>query len=371
MIYLDHSATSIHKAEGVKEAMLEALSLGNPGRSGYEIAVQASELLLDCRLELARLLKMECEERIVFTSGATHALNLAIQSFVENKENPLVLSGSMEHNAVARPLQHMKSSGKCRWHSLAGARESFLSSLTDELLEKADLLVLNHVSNVTGCRQPLIEIYQRCQKFNVTFMVDAAQSFGLEPLDSGHADILCASAHKGLQGPMGTGFVAFSETVQLEPIFFGGTGSRSENLEMPEFYPDRLEAGTQNLPGIAGMMAALRQLNNSDLTLRMQKLQKVRSRFFDLLKSFSGIRILGGEIGGSAVSLDIPEKDIGEIAYYLWKNDKICTRVGLHCSPMAHQTLGTYPVGALRASVSHETTEDELLVFAKSLSKYL
>lgn len=369
MLYFDHSATSIEKAKGVSEALVSALAYGNPGRSGYGAAIAGSECLLDARLAAAKLVSCSSVERIIFTSGASMSLNMAIRGLCNENKKTFFATGSYEHNSVTRPLQYLQKQGLVDWQVVQGEGDAFLENLTNLLKrEQVDNLVLNHISNVTGSRMPIEEIYALCNKNHTVFVLDAAQSLGCERLSLEGADVICGSGHKGLRGPMGSGLLIFKNSVEIKPLIFGGTGSASESFEAPSEYPDRLEVGTPNLPGIAGLCAAIEKLNQEDLEKKKNKLQMNRDHLFlSLLELENKVKVYGPQLGGTALSISVPGHDLGEVTHQLWKKHEICVRVGLHCSPLAHQSLGTFPEGTIRISLAAETKKEEIDVLIAAL----
>ncbi len=372
--YLDFAATSPVKAPGVAAAMGAALESANPNRAGHGPGVQASRLLYESRLALAGFLGSAREELCVFTPGASFALNQAIMGFLTNSEKRWrAISTDLEHNSVARPLEYLRKTGRIVWTVLPAADGAFAERLEKSLAEEACALVaVNHVSNVTGLRQDLTAISGLCRARGVPLLVDAAQSAGCEPLDLDGADLLAAGGHKGLRGPMGVGFLALSKKRWLEPLLRGGTGSRSETLDQPDFLPDALETGTPNLPGIAGLAAALRGLGSAELARRASELQTRRSRLYAGLRSLgTRVRVHGPETGGTALSFDIPGADPGEIAHRLWQEDGLCLRAGLHCAPLAHRAIGSFPRGLLRAAPACDTPLEHLDRLVKALGETL
>lgn len=376
---MDHAATSWPKNQEVKDAMLKALDWGNPGRGAHDLALEASRCIFNSRCCLAKLVGLKNEERCIFTSGATESLNMAIHGLVPKRGR--VISTGFEHNAVARPLEMGKKKFDWNWevvgvpgkdHNIdddVSFSRLVLEDLELTLKEHTDLVIINHISNVSGERQQLSSILSICKKAGVPLLVDASQSIGYEPIKVEDGMILAASAHKGLGGPMGIGFLCVGQGINWEPHHFGGTGSRSESLEAPDFWPDRFEPGTANLPGVAGLWAAIKNLNHEDLMIREQSIASSRRILFKGLKEL-GLRVIGSEKGGSAVSFQTKSDD-GDVAHICWSQHRIALRLGLHCSPLAHLTLGTYPSGTLRCSPSYDTTECELQYALDCLSSFV
>ena len=366
MIYLDHSATSLPKAQGVAEAMVRALQWGNPGRSGYEPALESSRAMLATRCELASLLGMRDESRLVFTSGATEALNLGIRGIL--KSGARVISTNLEHNSVARPLANGQKNDAWQWIILDACGADFCYELDAALKIPTELVVVNHVSNVSGQRQSMELIRKICREVHTPLLWDVSQSVGCELLELQAGEMLAGGAHKGLRGPMGLGFLAVGDSINLRPMMFGGTGSASESLDLPSFWPDRYESGTPNVPGMAGLGAALRGLSTDVLRQRERDLQLRRNIIWDGLQGVLGLQVIGPRSGGTAISVQM-QLDSGVLAQNLWEKYKIALRVGLHCSPLAHQSLGTFPQGTLRIAPSHDTKMEDLRTFLEVFLK--
>ena len=341
--------------------MALALEWGNPGRSGYAAALNASRAMLEARCGLADLLGMPDESRMLWTSGATEALNLAIKGLL--RHGARVISSNLEHNSVARPLAHGAKNHDWQWERLDSMEPNFCENLERALQRPAQLVVLNHVSNVSGLRFPKEEILNICQRHQTPLLWDVSQSIGCEVLKLQKGEMLAGGGHKGLRGPMGVGFLAVGEGIALEPLLQGGTGSASESLELPEFWPDRFESGTPNVPGVAGLGAALFNLNVETLQLRQTELQKRREKLWLGLQDISPyLEVIGPLVGGTALSLKM-QVDSGLLAQTLWEKHSIALRIGLHCSPMAHQCLGTFPRGTLRIAPAYDTKLEELDFF--------
>jgi cysteine desulfurase / selenocysteine lyase len=371
MIYLDHSATSLPKDSEITKVYDSYPQIVNPGRSGYGPAVETSRLLYESRLNLAKLLNLQDESGIVFTQNATLSLNIILNS-ISKIRKVIGLCSSREHNAVMRPLHYLKAENKVDWVNIKENNENnFYKNLENHIHKNIDFVVLSHVCNVTGRRLDLQRVGEITKKYDCLLIVDAAQSFGCEPIDMNNIDILCASAHKGLRGPMGLGILAINtDKLILEPLYFGGTGSSSTKFEMPQEYPDRLEAGTLNVHSIIATGNICSKLNHEILGNHKIKLQDIRTHLItELSRINSKIKVYAPIIGGSAISIDIAGVDIANVSHELWVNQSICTRVGLHCSPFTHQQLGTFPNGTLRISPAHDTKQDDLDILINALKK--
>lgn len=359
MIYLDNGATSFHKPPEVRMAMLRAMErCANPGRGGYSAAMAAAQTVYQCRETAGKLFSCE-PEQVVFTSNCTHGLNIAIRTLV--KPGGRVLISGFEHNAVTRPLYQLGA----QLH-IAGSRlfdwTNTLEEFERELKNGVDAAVFTHVSNVFGYFLPVEEMAALCRAYQVPFAVDAAQSAGMLEVNLKRwgADFIAMPGHKGLLGPQGTGLLLCNRLP--EPLLCGGTGSQSIQQEMPEYLPDRAEAGTVNVPGIAGLNAGMRYVDRMGIghILRREQLQ-VAACAKGLKKL--GFRVFEGEYQGGTVSF-IPNMDCEEAAQYLARQG-IAVRAGLHCAPLAHRTAGTLDTGTVRVSFGHDAVPAQTTFFLK------
>ena len=362
MIYLDSAATTFQKPPAVAAAMKRALdTMSSPGRGGYPAATAAADAAFDCRSALAELYHVESPERVVFTSNATHALNIAIKSLVK-PGGRAVISG-YEHNAVTRPLRAIGA--RVAVASAPLFRPEQVTAAFDRLVRPGTQAVIcNHVSNVFGFVQPVEEIAAICRARGVPFIIDASQSAGVLPLDMTAlgAAFIAMPGHKGLYGPQGTGVLLCGGGVPVRTLLEGGTGSLSMQQEMPDFLPDRLEAGTHNMPGIAGLLAGVNYIQKrgmADICLRERQLAQLAA---EGLRAMPGVRVyaqpdLASQVG--VVSFTAEGKDVEEIGVGL-ANAGIAVRAGLHCAPLAHRTAGTIATGTVRLSFSDWNTREEV-----------
>ena len=347
MIYLDNGATSFPKIPAVRRAMLQALeTCANPGRGGHRAAMQALETVYSCREEAAAL--FDCEpEQVVFTSNCTHALNIAIRTLVKPGSH-VVISG-FEHNAVTRPLHLLGAKVTVAGRKLFD-QEDTLQAFEKSLETGADAAVFTHVSNVFGYVLPAEEMAALCRRYSVPFAVDAAQSAGILPvsLRKWGADFIAMPGHKGLLGPQGTGILLCGRSP--EPLIAGGTGSVSEEQAMPQDLPDRAEAGTLNVPGIAGLAAGIREVRRLGEEQIFAKEQKAAQNCTQMLKR-QGFRVFSGEHQSGTVSF-VATMDCEALAQLLAEKG-IAVRAGLHCAPLAHESAGTLDSGTVRISFGH------------------
>ncbi len=349
MIYLDSGATSFYKPKSVYLAVQKAMhTCANPGRGGYQWAVNAADVVYNCRERLGKM--FHCEpENVVFTGNCTHGLNIAIHSLV--KPGAAVAVSGFEHNAVVRPLYAREAKVQ-----IAG-RKLFDQSNTLEEFEKTlkmgvDAAVFTHVSNVFGYILPVKDMAALCKQYGVPFIIDAAQSAGYLPIDLEGlgAAFIAMPGHKGLLGPQGTGvLLCNSESV---PLLYGGTGSASKSHFMPQDLPERLEAGTLNVPGIAGLEAGISYIQKTGINNIKDVTHKQMLRCIHGLRKI-GIKPIAGDDQLGTVSF-VPEQDPEEFAERLAKAG-ICVRAGLHCAPLAHASAGTIDTGTVRISFCHNT----------------
>lgn len=354
MIYLDNGATSFNKPSQVYRAVCRAMcSCANPGRGGYPAAMEAGKAVFSCREEAAMLFGCR-PEQVVFTSNCTHGLNLAIRTLTEPGSR--VLISGFEHNAVTRPLHLLGA----KVH-VAG-RKLFDRADTLEAFEKAlrkgmDLAVFTHVSNVFGYILPVEEMAGLCRSYGVPFILDAAQSAGMLPLslEALEADFIAMPGHKGLLGPQGTGLLLCNRLPK--PLLAGGTGSESMRQEMPDYLPDRAEAGTLNVPGICGLAAGLQYVRRQGIENIFARERKMAQKCSRLLEE-RGYRVFAGENQSGTVSF-LPGMDCEEMAHNLARQG-IAVRAGLHCAPLAHESAGTLETGTVRISFGHDATMHQI-----------
>lgn len=378
-VYLDNAATSFPKAPGVGEAMCRYVErLGrNVGRGSYAPAMEAAGGVLAVREKLAALVGAPDPRNIIFTPGATWGLNLLLRGLLRPGDR--VITSPMEHNAVLRPLEQLRAAGVAVELLPCTDRGELVLDGLAERLPGARAVALTHASNVSGTLFPIAQVGALCRQAGVFFLVDAAQTLGVLPVDVAAMGIdgLAFPGHKGLLGPQGIGGLALSPALAqaLEPVVSGGTGSMSESLAMPPFLPDKFEAGTLNLPGIFGLGAALDYLAAEGEALRARERKLARHLWYRLMElDGEGLRVLGsGEpdrrVG--VVSVDFPGRDNGEMAFRLEQEYGVQTRCGLHCAPLAHRTLGTFPQGAVRFSVGPFNTFAEIDYLEGALEELL
>lgn len=364
MIYLDSAATSFQKPASVRRAVIEALStMSSPGRGVYASAMKAAETVFQCRAALAEFFHVKEPDSVVFTASATQALNTAIFSLVKPGDR-VVVSG-YEHNAVMRPLYAIGADivfAQAPLYESGEQLEAFKKALPG-----AKLAVCTHVSNVFGAILPIEKLGELCRKEKIPLIVDASQSAGVLPLDfeALGAEYAAMPGHKGLLGPQGTGVLLCKNSAS--PLLFGGTGSNSADIHMPEFLPDRLEAGTHNVPGIAGLLAGVRWLQRHGLATICAHEQMLMRRFGENIVQNPRIRLHLSDKDTEQtglLSLTVRGMDSEEAAFRLGKRG-VAVRAGLHCAPCAHRSAGTLDGGTVRISFSpFNTTKDAQLAAA-------
>lgn len=385
-IYLDNGATSFPKAPGVVEAMTQYLTeLGtNVGRGAYAEAFEAQRTILGLREGLCEFFEAEAPEQVVFTSNVTESLNVIIKGLLKSGDH--VLISPLEHNAVLRPLHQLSEEGIS--YSLLPANENgsvdleTLTHIDQAILKKTKLLICTHASNVFGTVNDIEAIGKWAKSEGFYFVVDVAQTAGLLPVSQKkcHIDAIAFTGHKGLLGPQGTGGMCLSRRLSsvLRPLIVGGTGSHSESEIQPELMPDKFESGTPNTVGLYGLKAGLDFVRATGLEAihkHEMELVKILMAGVEALDSrFGGISVVGpksNEDRTGVVSIRFNDFDPSEVSYYLEKEYGVASRVGLHCAPLAHKHLGTFPEGTLRLSVSYFTTQEEVKAAIRGLGEVI
>ncbi len=365
MIYLDYGATSFQKPRAVMDAVTRAMgTCASPGRGGYGPARLAQQELFNCRSRAADL--FHCEpEQVVFTASATHGLNMAIRTLV--KPGDRVAISGFEHNAVVRPLYGMGANVQITGRRLFDPADT-LEDFEKVLRKGVKAAVFTHVSNVFGYILPVEELAKLCKRYHTPFILDAAQSAGALPIDfeALGADFIAMPGHKGLSGPQGTGLLLCGR--QPEPLIMGGTGSMSQSRFMPDFLPDGAEAGTANVPGIAGLSAGLDYISRVGTDRILQREQREVRRCVRGLQEL-GLQVFTGENQAGVVSFR-PKCDCQEFADRLWKHG-VAVRAGLHCAPLAHESAGTLDTGTVRVSFGFMSTPRDTECFLTAVGKCL
>lgn len=363
-VYMDNSSTSFPKAPAMGKVMGEHIDQNgmSMGRGSYSPSFHLEQIAVETKEKLCEFFNGPHSRNVIFTSGATVGLNMIINGLLNPGDR--VVTTSLEHNAVARPLYALTKKG-VRWVQLPAASDGTLlvDSIPDILSPQTKLVIVTHASNVSGNLIPLELLAGFCKEHHILFAVDGAQTAGSQNIDMQALglDALVVPGHKALLGPQGIGAMLLSDNLaaQLRPTILGGTGSRSDLLEMPDLLPDRFEPGTLNIPGIVGLSHALDFLSALGVeAIRGQK-EQLTQQFQEGLSVIPGIKVAGPAWGiprEAVFSLTFQAMDQGEAAYLLERDFGILTRCGLHCAPLAHQALGTFPKGSVRFSFGCFTT---------------
>jgi cysteine desulfurase family protein len=372
-IYLDNAATSFPKPEQVYQAVMRAMreTGASPGRGAYRNAMEAGRILSLTREAIARLCAIPDSSRVIMTHSATESLNLALRGVLVSGDH--VITTTMEHNSLVRPLAMLRKQGVETTAVTAGS-----TGLVDPyevrkaLLPHTRMIAVGHVSNVSGTIQPIDDLAAVAREAGALFLLDASQSAGSEPIDVVRTgiDLLAAPGHKGLLGPQGTGFLYVSPSVRIRPLLYGGTGSSSTAEDQPETVPEGCESGTHNLPGIAGLKAGVEFIIE-------QGVERIKARERELVEDsiqgvqgVAGLQVLGASdpgLRGGLFSFTVTGADPAELAFLLDQNYGIAVRAGLHCAPSAHRTLGSFPGGAVRVSPGWATTREEIAIFCNAV----
>lgn len=377
-IYLDNSATSWPKPESVKDAILDYLANygASPGRSGHHLAQKAERMVFETRDLIADFFNAPESDRVVFASNATHAINIALKGILKKGDH--VITSSMEHNSVMRPLRFLEETKGVEVTVLQNDHHGKfpLEDLKNNMKKNTKLVLTIHGSNVIGTLNPINEIGEICRQNNVLFMVDAAQSAGYFPIDvqRDHIDLLAFTGHKKLYGPPGIGGLVIRDEIDMEIFLHGGTGSISEMEAHPKFYPDKLEAGTKNSVGIVGLKAGMEYVLKNGMDNIRNQVTELSTFFVDELLKIEEIKFYGpsdqtGKL--PVISINIKNHISSDVAHFLDKEYGIMTRVGLHCSPAAHKTIGTFPDGTLRFGLGSFNKPDDIVVTIAALKKLI
>lgn len=366
-IYLDNAATSYPKPEEVYNAVMHAMKeIGaNPGRGGSKPTLMASRIIFECREAVATFFNIPNSKNVIFTSNATESLNIAIKGIL--KPGDEVITTPLEHNSVLRPLNTLeKKIGVSVKFVKCDLNGSFKpTDFINLFSEKTKLAIITHASNVIGNISPIEEIFYECRKRGILTLLDAAQTAGVIPIDvqKMNVDLMACPGHKSLFGPQGTGILYIKDGIELDTLKEGGTGTQSSSIEHPKELPERFEAGTLNMPGIAGLLAGIKFINKTGIINIREHEQRLLKRLIDGLKENHNVILYGlldTEKMASTLSFNLINLDCSEVGFILDEVYDIYTRVGLHCAPIAHKTIGTYPYGTVRVSPGFFNTEKDI-----------
>ena len=366
MIYLDNAATTYPKPKEVYSAVLDCMENygANPGRAGQKLSMRAGREIYECRENIAKLMNISNPMNIVFTHNATDSLNLAIKGVLKSGDH--VITTSMEHNSVIRPIKALESKGventivKCD-------KEGFLNpeDIKKAIKSNTKLIVTTHASNVCGTIVDIKAVGEIAKEHNVLYLVDASQTLGLYDIDVNelNVDMIAAPGHKCLLGPQGTGMLYVRDNLNINILKEGGTGSNSEDLFQPNMVPDKYESGTHNTPGIAGLNAGVKFILETGINKIREHEESLCEYMLQKLTTVPNIKIYGpmdSKKRAAVISVNIGNLDSGEITFILDDMYDIATRSGIHCSPLSHETLGTLQQGTVRFSLGYFNTKEEI-----------
>ncbi len=376
MIYLDNAATTFPRPQAVIQSVAQCLNeyCANSGRSGHRLAIEAARKVFEARETIAEFFNVTDSRNVIFTANATMAINCVFESLLEHGDHVIV--SSMEHNAVMRPLRYLEKEGTISLSLIPCNEYGFIHSDIHPLMQtNTKLVVINHASNVNGVVQDVASIVKRVKSYDpdVAVLIDASQSAGVIPIDvqTIGCDFIAFTGHKSLYGPQGIGGLIINTARSLKPFIMGGTGSKSESQYQPEFLPDKFESGTLNLPGIVGLQAGIEYIQPRMHEVRAKELQFIQ-KIAESLSNIKGLRLywsntLDRQIG--VISFSHEKIPCSEIGQRLNDEFSICVRVGLHCAPLAHETLGSFPDGTVRVSVSAFTKDSDIDTLCRAVER--
>lgn len=376
MIYLDNAATTFPKPEKVYSEVAECLKnyAANPGRSSHELSLKASSKIAEARECIGELFNISNPLNIIFTYNATEALNIAIKGSLKSKDH--VISTVIEHNSVLRPLNSLKKKG-VEVTLLSVDQNGFidLKELENNIKNNTRAVVINHASNVLGTVQNIYEIGLIAKKYGLIFILDASQSAGILSIDvvKNNIDLLAVPGHKGLLGPQGTGALFIKENINLDNFIDGGTGSKSNSMEQPDFLPDKFESGTLNTPGIAGLCEGVKFIKNIGINKIENHEKQLVEYLLAELKKIKRVKIYGPGTTAdrcAVVSINIDNIDSSRVGYILNK-DNIAVRTGYHCAPLIHNVIGTAQYGTVRISPGYFNTFEDIEACITSIKNIL
>lgn len=375
MIYLDNAATTYPKPEKVYDAVLDCMKnyCANPGRAGHKLAMRAAREIYDARENIAKLFNIDNPMTIVFTNNATDSLNLAIKGVVKKGDH--IITTSMEHNSVIRPIKSLEKDG-IENTIVECDKDGFLNpdDIKNAIKKNTKLIVTTHASNVAGTIVDIKSVGEIAKEKNILYLVDASQTAGVYDINVKdiNVDMIAAPGHKCLLGPQGTGILYIKEDLNVDILKEGGTGSRSEDLFQPDLTPDKYESGTHNTPGIVGLNEGVKFILETGIDNIRAHEEELCQYMLDRLKEVPNIVIYGPKDSkkrAAVISINIPKIDSGEITFLLDSEYNIATRSGIHCAPLAHKTLGTIEQGAVRFSLGYFNTKKDIDEAVKALKE--
>jgi cysteine desulfurase family protein len=377
IVYLDNAATTWPKPQSVIDAVHGHLLHGvNPGRGNYKMSVKTGDLLFETRVKLAKLFNIKNHNSIIFTLNATHALNQAIHGYV--KAGSHVITTTLEHNSVRRPLEKLRKSGQIEITYISPEEDWTwdLEKLKTEIRKNTVLIIVSHVSNLIGSITPIEKIGSISKEFNIPFLVDASQSAGVIKIDvqEMHIDMLAFPGHKGLYGPPGTGGLYLNPQLKLEPLMQGGTGNHSEDSDQPQLLPFRYESGTQNTLGISGLLAGVNFVMEHTVEYIYEKEMELTKLLIDELKNMKQIKVYGPDdlrMRTGVISFNVTGIEPILLGHLLDEHFGIALRTGFHCTPLAHQTAGSFSTGSLRASFGFYNSKEDVYALVTALKEII
>lgn len=379
MIYLDNAATTSPKPPSVISAVDRALRRlsANPGRGGHAPSVSAAEAVFRARRNIADFFHVSHEENVIFTQNCTASLNTVLKGVL--REGDHVVISSLEHNSVLRPLESLRHTRQITYTvaKVGASDDETLDAFRNAVTSRTRLFVCTHASNVFGTILPTVRLCALAHSYGILFCLDAAQSAGVLPIDleDDAYDFVCCAGHKGLYGPMGTGLLLVRGDSAPDPLIEGGTGSESADPLMPDYLPDRLESGTQNVPGIAGLSAGIDFVRGKGVAkIYRQEMSHIRS-FYDALSRIKGVRLYTPHpdtaLSAPVLSFTVDGSDSETVAAFLNSRYGIAVRAGLHCAPLAHRHMGTEQGGTVRISPSIYTIGQDVQIFSNAVNKFV
>ena len=377
-VYLDNASTSFPKPKSVSDSIYNYLTNigGNPGRANHSNALESNRYLFLARETIANFFNFHKIENVIFTNNITSSLNILINGILKPGDH--IITSSMEHNSVIRPLYNLKENIGIDLEIVSAKSNGILdvNSISKAIKPNTKLIVITHASNITGSIQPIQRIGELCKKNNIFFILDSSQSAGVLEVDfkKFNLNALAFTGHKSLLGPQGIGgFIIDDELNKIcNPYILGGTGSLSHSLTQPDFLPDKFESGTLNIPGIIGLYEGIKFIEKEGLNTIYEHNSYLRSYLINEISNINNFNIYGDldpANGTSCVSITHNNLDVSELSYILDSDFGISNRSGLHCAPLAHQTIGTYPNGTVRLSLGYFNTLDEIKYTVDSLNK--
>ncbi|MDV4150815.1 aminotransferase class V-fold PLP-dependent enzyme [Clostridium sp. AL.422] len=378
-VYLDNASTTFPKPKNVTDSIYKFLTTigGNPGRSNHENGMQSNRLLLEARETIASFFNFDKIENVIFTNNITTSLNILINGCARNGDH--IITSSMEHNSVLRPLINLKENGIIDLDIISANQFGFINveDFKNAIRPSTKFIILTQASNVTGSIQPISQIASLCRANNIHFILDTAQGAGVLDLDFKELNLgaLAFTGHKSLFGPQGIGgFIISDELNEIcNPYILGGTGSLSHSLNQPDFLPDKFESGTLNMPGIVGLMEGIKFIKSEGLDFIYEKNSFLRNKLVDGLMNIDNIILYEDNNYNytSCISFNAKNIDTAELSFTLDSDFSIKNRSGLHCAPLAHKTIGSFPTGTVRLSLSYLNSIEDINYTIDSLNKIL